>query len=248
MVDRHGEERTVIELYACGSPNVAKVLFMLGETNLPYRITPVDIAGGGQYQDSFVALNPNAKVPVIIDDDGPTDEPYTVFESGAILLYLAEKTGMLMPTDAESKHVVHQWLFVQASSLGPMCGQERHFAQSAPEEGNRYALRRYRAVVRRLLDVLDNRLAENEYLAGDAFTLADVAAFPGVQLHTDLLGGRWGRPNMVRWLDRVDRRPGYRKIKPVVLDLQVRDAAAFAEADPDQLDRFFGRGAYAKYV
>lgn len=248
MVDRHGEERIMIELFACGSPNVAKVLFMLSETNLPYRVTPVDIAEGGQYQDSFVALNPNSKVPVIIDDDGPAVEPYTVFESGAILLYLAEKADMLMPADSDSKHIVYQWLFFQASSLGPMCGQERHFAQSAPEEGNRYALRRYTAEVRRLLDVLDKRLAENEYLAGDSFTVADVAAFPGVQLHTDLMGGRWGRPNMVRWLDRIDGRAGYRKVKPVVLDLQARDAEGFAKAGPDRLDRFFGRGAHAKYV
>ena len=238
----------MIELFACGSPNVSKVLFMLGETNLPYRITPVDIARGGQFQDSFVALNPNSKVPVIIDDDGPTGERCTVFESGAILLYLAEKADILMPADPKTKHLVYQWLFFQASSLGPMCGQERYFAQSASEKGNRYAQRRYTAEVRRLLDVLDKRLAENEYLAGDSFTVADVAAFPGVQLHTDLLGGRWGRPNMVRWLDRIDRRAGYQKVKPVVLDLQARDAEAFAKADSDQLDRFFGRGAYAKYV
>ena len=118
------------------------------------------------------------------------------------------------------------------SNPARFCGQERHFAQSAPEEGNRYALRRYTAEVRRLLDVLDRRLAENEYLAGDSFTVADVAAFPGVQLHTDLMGGRWGRPNMVRWLDRIDRRAGYRKVKPAVLDLQARDAEAFAKAGP----------------
>ena len=201
----------MIDLYGCGSPNVAKILFMLSETDLPFRTIRIDTAKGEQFSDEFVALNPNSKVPVIVDHEGPGDEPYTVFESGAILLYLAEKSGKLLPTDPIFRHRVHQWLFFQTSYLGPMCGQERCFAQSAPKKLGQYALDRYVSEVRRLLDVLDKRLAESSYVAGDEFTLADIAVFPGIRLHTDILGGRHGRDFLVKWMDKIKSRPGFQK-------------------------------------
>src|SRR5665213_124901 len=167
----------MIDLYGTGSPNVFKILLMLAETELPYRLHDVAVLPGEQYSEAFRQLNPNGKVPVIVDPDGPAGKPQVVFESGAILIYLAEKSGQLLPADPSARSQTLQWLMLSAASIGPMFGQALHFRYVAAS-GNDYARRRYEREVERLYDVLETRLNDTEYLAGELFTIADVAAFP----------------------------------------------------------------------
>ena len=151
----------MIDLYALTSPNVQKVYIMLEETKLPYKEHFVDVWKGEQYHPEFIRINPNSKIPAIIDHDGPGGKPYTLFESGAILMYLAEKAGKFLPTDQAKKYHVLQWLFVQTSSVGPMFGQFTHYKMFAPKDGDHsYSLARYQTEVKRLYEVLEKRLAE----------------------------------------------------------------------------------------
>jgi GST-like protein len=154
----------MIDLYACGSPNVLKVIFMLSETALPYTLHEVDMGAGEQYAPEFVALNPNSKLPVIVDRDGPQGRPHTVFESGAILLYLAEKAQLLLPIDAEARSRALQWLMWQMASVGPMFGQALHFRYIAPQDIP-YARGRYLREVNRLYDVLEARRSSSRIRA-----------------------------------------------------------------------------------
>jgi GST-like protein len=147
----------MIDLYGMGSPNVVKIFIALEEMGLPYKVIPVDVFGGAQFKAEFTHLNPSAKVPVIVDHDGPGGKPYTVFESGAILIYLAEKSGQFLSKDPVAKYDTLQWLMVQMTGVGPMFGQYVHFMRFAPK-GNEYALDRYRTQARRVLDVLEQRL------------------------------------------------------------------------------------------
>ena len=158
-------ERSMIDLYGMGSPNVVKIYIALEELELPYTVHPIDVFGGAQFSEAFVKLNPNAKVPVIVDHEGPGGKPYTVFESGAILLYLAEKTLRLLPTDTAARYDVIQWLMVQMTGVGPMSGQLVHFVRFAPG-GNEYARSRYATQVHRLLETIDARLGQVPFLGG----------------------------------------------------------------------------------
>ena len=167
----------MIELYGMGSPNVVKVYIALEELDLPYNVHPVDVFTGKQFDDAFLKLNPNAKVPRIVDADGPGGKPYTVFESGAILLYLAEKTGKLLPADTAGKFDAIQWMMVQMTGVGPMFGQYVHFMRFAPA-GNDYAKSRYATQVHRVFEVIDHRLGGVPYLAGDEYSIADAATYP----------------------------------------------------------------------
>src|SRR5262249_36099402 len=144
---------------------------------LPYTVIPVDVFTGGQFEAGFKKLNPNAKVPVIIDHDGPGGTPYTVFESGAILLYLADKSGQFLSRTTRERYDVIQWLQVQMTQVGPMFGQYVHFMRFAPK-GNDYSLSRYRTQACRILDVLEARLTQVPYLGGAAYSIADMATFP----------------------------------------------------------------------
>ncbi len=235
----------MIDFYAMGSPNVVKVYIALEEMALPYTVHPVDVFSGQQFDAEFMRLNPSAKVPVIVDQDGPGGKPYTVFESGAILLYLAEKTGMLLPKDPAARFDAIQWMMVQMTGLGPMFGQFVHFMRFAPA-GNDYALSRYRTQVRRVLDVKEQRLAQVPYLGGAEYSIADAATFPWARNVEALLGvGRAEYPNVTRWVDAVAARPA------VVRALAAADAVrarttAFDKAAPQVLDKVFGRGAFAK--
>ena len=156
----------MIDLYALTSPNVQKIFIMLEETGLPYNVVPVDVWKGEQYKPEFLRVNPNAKIPVIVDHDGPGGKPYTVFESGAILMYLADKSGQFMPKDAVARYDVLQWLMVQLTGVGPMFGQWTHFKMFAPKTGNDYAMGRYQTELKRLYEVLEQRLAVSPYLGG----------------------------------------------------------------------------------
>jgi GST-like protein len=173
----------MIDLHFAPTPNGWKVSIMLEECELPYTVVPVNITRGDQFRTEFRALNPNGRIPVIVDSDPPGGEaPVTIFESGAILLYLAEKTGRLAPRDLRGRYSVQQWLMWQMSGLGPMLGQNGHFSLYAPEKIS-YAIERYRNEARRLYGVLNDRLGETAYVAGDAYSIADIACFPWVMTH-----------------------------------------------------------------
>jgi GSH-dependent disulfide-bond oxidoreductase len=174
----------MIDLYFAPTPNGWKISIMLEECGLPYTVVPVKITRGEQFKPQFRQLNPNGRIPVIVDRD-PSDgaDPVTIFESGAILLYLAEKTGRFFPRDLRDRYHVQQWLMWQMSGLGPMLGQNGHFSLYAPEKIP-YAIERYRNEARRLYAVLDDRLRETgAYIAGDEVSIADIACFPWVMTH-----------------------------------------------------------------
>ena len=195
----------MIDLYSATTPNGQKIHIMLEETGLEYRVEWVDIMGGDQFSPEFLAISPNNKIPAIVDHDGPGGTPVSVFESGAILLYLAEKTGMFLPTEPRARIEVLEWLFWQMGGFGPMLGQSHHFNKYAPER-IKYAMERYTNEARRLYNVLDKRLEGRQYVAGD-YSIADMAIFPWCRLH-----GRQGQriedfPNVKRWFEAVAARP-----------------------------------------
>lgn len=194
-----------IELYFWPTPNGFKISIALEELQLPYRLHPVDIARGDQFKPEFLEISPNNKIPAIVDPDGPGGKPVSVFESGAILQYLARKTRKLRGTSKRNRLEVEQWLFWQVAGLGPMAGQAHHFRNYAPEK-IQYGIDRYTKEVARLYGVLDKRLADREFIAGD-FSIADIASYPWVRL--------WERqgqdiekvPYVMAWLARVGERP-----------------------------------------
>jgi GST-like protein len=201
----------VITLCSWGTPNGNKIVIMLEELALPYELIPVNLGKREQHAAEFLRLNPNAKIPAIVDSDGPGGEPITLFESGAILVYLAEKTGRFLPADARTRFIVLQWIMFQMANTGPMFGQLHHFKASAPK-GNEYSLNRYQNEGERLLSVLDGRLAQSEYLARAEYTIADICNWPWVRswihtLHNDL----GERVHLKRWYDAIERRPAVRK-------------------------------------
>ncbi|MBI2308255.1 MAG: glutathione S-transferase N-terminal domain-containing protein [Rhodocyclales bacterium] len=195
----------MITLFTWATPNGRKVSIMLEECALPYVVRPVDITRGEQFAADFVALNPNAKIPAIVDDEGPL----TVFESGAILVYLAEKTGRFLPPAGPGRYAAMQWLMFQMGGIGPMFGQAHHFLRFAPEPVP-YAIGRYGEEVRRLYGVLDARLAGTDYLAGD-YSIADMATFPWVARHQWQQVDLGDFPHVRRWFDDVGCRPAVQR-------------------------------------
>ncbi|HEU4405569.1 MAG TPA: glutathione S-transferase N-terminal domain-containing protein [Polyangiaceae bacterium] len=193
-------------LYAAGTPNGRKVPILLEELGVPYELRKVDIGKGEQNDATFRALNPNGKIPVLVDDDGPEGKPLTVFESGAIMIYLAEKErSELLPAAGAERYAVLQWLMFQMAAVGPMFGQLGHFAVAAPER-IAYATERFRNEVKRLYGVMDVQLGGDEYLAG-GYSIADVATYPWALAHTFLKLDLEPYPNVKRWLDAVGARP-----------------------------------------
>jgi GSH-dependent disulfide-bond oxidoreductase len=196
----------VIDLYYWTTPNGHKVTIFLEEAGLPYRILPVNIGKGEQFKPEFLSISPNNRIPAIVDN-APADSsrPVSVFESGAILQYLAEKTGKFLPKDLHGRVDVMQWLFWQMGGLGPMAGQNHHFSQYAPEKIP-YAVERYVNETNRLYSVLDKRLADREFVAGD-YSIADMASYPWVVPYE-----RQGQklddfPNLKRWFETIRARP-----------------------------------------
>ncbi len=196
----------MIDFYALTSPNVQKIFIMLEELALPYRLTFRSTCGRAiSSSRTSSSLNPNSKIPVIVDHEGPGGKPYTVFESGAILLYLAEMTGKFLPTDMAKRYDVMQWLMIQLTGVGPMFGQLTHFKMFAPKDGNEYSLTRYHSEVKRLYELLEKRLAQTPYLGGDDYTVADIATFPWTRNH-DQQGVSWSdHPNLARWFEAILR-------------------------------------------
>lgn len=199
----------MIELYTWPTPNGHKVHIMLEETGLSYNIHKVDISAEQQFKPDFLKINPNNKVPAIIDQDGPEGKPFPVFESGAILIYLAEKTGKFLPKDAVGRSITLQWLMFQMANIGPMMGQFYHFRSAAPERIP-YAIDRYTKEVTRILNVLNKRLGEVEYLAGD-YSIADMAAWPWVKYAPNFDFSWVDFPNVKKWHDRIAARPAVQK-------------------------------------
>jgi GST-like protein len=171
----------LIDLYTWSTPNGRKVSIMLEETGLPYRVHPIDIGRGDQFSPEFLAINPNNRIPAIVDQDGPEGKPFPLFESGAILLYLAWKTGRFLPQPVTRQFECMQWLMFQMGGVGPMFGQVHHFLRSAPEPVP-YAIERYTREARRLYKVLDGHLDKHAYLA-DEYSVADIATYPWVARH-----------------------------------------------------------------
>jgi GST-like protein len=232
----------MIDLYALTSPNVQKIFIALEELELPYNTHIVDVWKGDQFTPEFTKVNPNQKVPTIVDHDGPGGKPYTVIESGAILLYLAEKTKKLLPTDPAKRFDAIQWLFLQHAGVGPMCGQLVHFSRFAPKGGNDYANSRYRSEVNRLFDLYDQRLGQYAYVGGDEYSIADIAAFPWLR-NVELLGIDLGRrPHVKQWVEKLNERPAVKRaLAKVATITSERDTASDIAKD-----RLFGRGQFAR--
>jgi GST-like protein len=195
----------MIDLYSWATPNGHKVHIMLEECALPYRVHAVDIGAGDQFKPDFLKISPNNKIPAIVDSDGPDGKPISLFESGAILIYLAAKTGRLLPADVRGKYLALQWLMFQMGGLGPMLGQAHHFRLYAPEKIE-YAFNRYTNEAKRLYGVMDRRLGDAEYFAGE-YSIADIAMFPWTRSHANQGVDLADYPNVKRWYEAIDARP-----------------------------------------
>lgn len=234
-----------IELWYWPTPNGWKVAIALEEMGLAYELKPVNIGAGEQFRPEFQAISPNGRMPAIIDPDGPDGAPLSIFESGAILQYLATKSGRFYPQDTRGKVEVDQWLFWQVGGLGPMAGQTHHFRQYAPavikdQRQIAYGVRRYTDEVNRLYGVLNRRLADREYVAGD-YSIADMAIWPWI------IPGPQGQDldafsNLKAWVERVGARPGVVAGKAVGADLR-SDLAASGKAAEEARRLLFGQRA-----
>ncbi|NIR30628.1 MAG: glutathione S-transferase family protein [Gammaproteobacteria bacterium] len=198
-----------IELYTWSTPNGRKVSIMLEEVGLPYTVHPINIGQGEQFSPEFARISPNNKIPAIVDHEGPDGEPISLFESGAILIYLADKTGRLVPRERRAYYCVMQWLMFQMGHVGPMFGQANHFRKFAKERVP-YGIERYTREAHRLYRVMDKRLGETEYLAGDEYTIADVATYPWVARYIWHDIALEDIPNVKRWFESIGERPAVR--------------------------------------
>jgi len=194
-----------IDLYTWSTPNGRKASIALEELDLAYKVHPINITKGEQLQPAFLAVSPNNKIPAIVDPEGPDGRPFSLFESGAILIYLAEKTGRLLPSAPAARYRALEWLMWQMGGFGPMLGQAHHFRRFAPEQVP-YAIERYTNETRRLYGVLDRRLGEVEYLAGD-YSIADIATFPWAARHEWQGVDLAEFANVKRWFDAIAARP-----------------------------------------
>ena len=229
----------MIEVYSWPTPNGHKVHIMLEECGLPYRVHPVDIGAGAQFEPGFLAISPNNKIPAITDPDGPEGSPISLFESGAILLYLAGKTGRFLPTGTAARYEVLQWLMFQMGGVGPMLGQAHHFRIYAPEKIP-YAVDRYTNEARRLYGVMDRRLAQSTYLGGPEYSIADIAVYPWLRSWKNQ-GIDWNDfPHLRAWFDAVGARPAVQR------GCEVLATARKPLTDDKARDLLFGQGQYRR--
>lgn len=209
----------MIDLYSWPTPNGHKIHIMLEECGLPYRVHAVDIGAGDQFQADFLAISPNNKIPALVDSEGPDGQPISLFESGAILLYLAGKTGQFLGETTREKYQTMQWLMFQMGGFGPMLGQAHHFRIYAPEKID-YAYERYTNEAKRLYSVLDKQLAQHTYLAGEFYSIADIACFPWARSAANQ-GIDWTDfPHAKRWFDEIAARPAVQRGVQVLADLR----------------------------
>ena len=219
----------MIEVYSWATPNGHKVHIMLEECGLKYRAHAVDIGKGEQFAPEFLAISPNNKIPAIVDPQGPDGEPISMFESGAILLYLATKTGRFLPETTRARYAVLEWLMFQMGGVGPMLGQAHHFRVYAPQKID-YAVNRYTNEAKRLYGVMDKRLAKSRYIAGPEYSIADIAIFPWLRSWKNQ-GIDWNDyPHLKGWFDEIEARPAVQRgvqvlanLRKPLLDDQARD-------------------------
>ncbi|MGC1678767.1 MAG: glutathione S-transferase N-terminal domain-containing protein [Candidatus Binataceae bacterium] len=238
----------MIDLYFWPTPNGYKITMMLEELALPYVVVPVNIGKGDQFSPTFLKISPNNKMPALTDSEGPGGKPISIFESGAILIYLAEKHGKFMPTEARGKYNVLQWLMFQMGTVGPMLGQAHHFRRYAPEK-LQYAIDRYTNEASRIYNVIDRRLAEGEYLAGD-YSIADMATYPWLVPHK-MQGQESDRyPNLKRWYEAIRSRPATQRSFAVMADIVEKMRAQAQERqtphDQESWNNLFGNKQFEK--
>ena len=230
----------MIEVYSWPTPNGHKVHIMLEETGLAYRAIPVDIGAGDQFTPQFLAISPNNKIPAIVDPEGPDGTPISLFESGAILIYLAAKTGQLMPASVRGKYEVLQWLMFQMGSVGPMLGQAHHFRIYAPEKIG-YAIDRYTNEAKRLYGVMNKCLGQSRYLGGPAYSIADIAVFPWLRSWKNQ-GIDWNDyPHLKGWFDEIAARPAVQR------GVQVLAERRKPAMDDKAREMLFGQTQYQKH-
>ena len=221
----------MIELYSTPTPNGQKVMIMLEETGLAWKHIDVNIRTGDQFSAEHLKRSPNNKIPAIVDSDGPGGGPYTMMESGAILIYLAEKTGKFLPKDPRKRYDTLQWLIFQMAHVGPMFGQAGHFNNQAKGPELQYARDRYNNEVKRLYKVLDNRLRECAWIAGDEYTIADMAIYPWCKGYADRGVNKAEHPNFMRWLEAMEARPAVQRNNQMTTEIRARMNKA-AEGKP----------------
>ena len=209
----------MIDLYSWPTPNGHKIHIMLEECGLPYRVHPVNISANEQFKPEFLAISPNNKIPAMVDNEGPDGKPMSVFESGAMLLYLAGKTGRFLGKTDRARYETLQWLMFQMGGLGPMLGQAHHFRFYAPEKVP-YAIERYTQEAKRLYGVLDKRLSESCYLAGRDYTIADMAVFPWLRTWERQGVQMSDYPAVQKWFDAIAARPAVQRGIQVLADLR----------------------------
>ncbi|HTR15421.1 MAG TPA: glutathione binding-like protein [Acetobacteraceae bacterium] len=229
----------MIEVWSWPTPNGHKVHIALEELGLPYTVIPVDIGAGDQFKPEFLAITPNHRIPAIVDPDGPDGEPITLFESGAILIYLAEKAARLIPNSAAARYRCLQWLMFQMGGIGPMFGQYNHFASYAPEKIP-YAIERYGKEVRRLHGVLEKRLSRSEYLAGSGYSIADIATFPWLRNPESRGIDLAEFPSVKRWFDAIAARAAVQRGLTVLSDKQRKGPIT-----DEQRENMFGTKQFA---
>lgn len=230
----------MIDVYSTATPNGHKVHIMLEECGLAYRVHHIDIGASDQFKPDFLAISPNNKIPAIVDADGPDGKPISLFESGAILIYLASKSGKFLGANDQEKFTTLQWLMFQMGSIGPMLGQAHHFRIYAPEKIE-YAINRYTNEAKRLYGVLEKQLSKTSYLAGSAYTIADIAAFPWLRSSQNQ-GIDWADfPHVKRWFDAIAERPAVMRGVEVLANLRK------PLMDDKAKDVLFGATQYARH-
>ena len=229
----------MIDVYSWPTPNGHKVHIMLEECGLPYKAIPVNIGAGDQFKPEFLAISPNNKIPAIVDPNGPDGKPISLFESGAILVYLAAKTGKFMPKGDRAKYEVLQWLMFQMGGVGPMLGQAHHFRLYAPEKVE-YAINRYSNEAKRIYGVIDRQLSKNRFLAGKTYSIADIATFPWLRSweNQGIVLGDY--PHLEAWFNTMAARPAVQRGVTVLAHLRqpLRDDKA--------RDVLFGKTQYER--
>ncbi len=231
----------MIELYTWPTPNGHKVHIMLEETGLPYRVHPIDIGAGDQFKPEFLRISPNNKMPAIVDTDGPDGAgPFALAESGAILFYLASKTGRFLPGDLRQRWQVMQWVMFQMGHIGPMLGQAHHFLGYAPERIE-YAMNRYKNEANRLYGVLEQRLGESKFLACEEYTIADMATMPWLRFPERQGVDIEEYPQVKRWRDGIAARPAVQRALQVLADRR-----RTGEMTKEQRENMFGAAQYAR--
>jgi GSH-dependent disulfide-bond oxidoreductase len=231
----------MIDLYTWPTPNGHKIHIMLEETGLEYKVHPIDIGAGDQFKPEFLKISPNNKMPAMVDQDGPGGKPMALAESGAMLFYLASKTGKFLPRDIRARWQVMQWVMFQMGHIGPMLGQAHHFLQYAPEKIE-YAMKRYSNEANRLYGVVDRELQKGEWIAGGEYTIADIAIFPWLRAPERQGVSIDHYPTLKRWRERIAARPAVKRGVEVLAERR-RQAPGFSK---EQAEVLFGATQYAK--